>query len=106
MSDEPRVGGTVPIAGPVEAGKDYWWCACGRSSKQPFCDGSHAGSQFTPRKLTAPQDCEAVLCGCKRTDRGPFCDCIHNDLSATRNAAGGEELLPAACAPITARGAS
>jgi CDGSH-type Zn-finger protein len=103
---DPLLAKQGPQLVELKAGRTYFWCACGGSKRQPFCDGSHAGSQFTPRKLTAPQDCEAVLCGCKRTDRGPFCDCIHNDLTATRNAAGGEEVLPAACAPITARDAS
>jgi CDGSH iron-sulfur domain-containing protein 3 len=80
MSEEPRVGGTVPIAGPVEAGKDYWWCACGRSSKQPFCDGSHAGTSFTPLKWTATENRRYAFCACKRTGTPPLCDGTHSSI--------------------------
>ena len=48
MSEMPEIGGTRPIAINVEAGKSYWWCACGRSKAQPFCDGSHKGTDFAP----------------------------------------------------------
>ncbi|MDB6046670.1 MAG: glutamate synthase [Gammaproteobacteria bacterium] len=98
---DPLLAPQGPYRVELKAGRTYFWCSCGGSKRQPFCDGSHAGSQFTPRKLTAPQDSEAVLCGCKRTGGGPFCDCIRNDRTATRNTAGGEEPLPAS-APVTA----
>jgi CDGSH-type Zn-finger protein len=48
MSIEPEIGGRQPLAVDVEAGKSYWWCACGRSKTQPFCDGSHKTTQFRP----------------------------------------------------------
>ncbi len=48
MSAEPEIGGRAPLAVDVEAGKSYWWCACGRSKSQPFCDGSHKGTAFSP----------------------------------------------------------
>jgi CDGSH-type Zn-finger protein len=80
MSDTPMVGGTVPIAGPVEAGKEYWWCACGRSAKQPFCDGSHAGTPFTPLQWTAPETRRVAFCACKRTSTPPLCDGSHSNI--------------------------
>jgi glutamate synthase domain-containing protein 2 len=56
---------------------EYCWCACGKSEKQPFCDGSHAGTEFTPVSFTPDTDGEAYLCACKRTGNPPFCDGTH-----------------------------
>ena len=64
----------------IKAGKRYLWCACGRSSSQPFCDGSHAGSEFLPVAFKAERDEDVIFCGCKHTGAGPFCDGTHNDL--------------------------
>ena len=65
----------------VQPGKTYFWCSCGRSSNQPFCDGSHKGTQFQPMKFTAgPQDDELLFCGCKHTRSAPFCDGAHTNL--------------------------
>jgi mannose-6-phosphate isomerase-like protein (cupin superfamily)/CDGSH-type Zn-finger protein len=64
----------------LEAGRTYYWCACGRSTRQPFCDGSHQGTPFVPRKLVAERDEEVLLCGCKRTCDAPFCDGAHTNL--------------------------
>lgn len=69
-----------PIAVELEAGKTYYWCSCGRSVNQPFCDGSHKGSEFAPVKFTADEPKTAYLCGCKRTDGQPFCDGTHKNL--------------------------
>ena len=80
MSEQPAIGGTVPIAVEVEAGKDYWWCACGKSAKQPFCDGSHKGSEFTPLPFTAPETKRVFFCTCKRTAGQPLCDGSHKQL--------------------------
>ncbi len=55
----------------------YWWCACGRSSNQPFCDGSHKGSEFRPMKLEVAKPEGFVLCQCKRTGDAPHCDGTH-----------------------------
>lgn len=69
-----------PYAVDVEAGRRYAWCSCGRSSKQPFCDGSHQGTGLMP-VLFIPERTETVyLCGCKHTQDKPFCDGTHESL--------------------------
>ena len=80
MSAVPEIGGRRPLAIDVEAGKSYWWCACGRSKSQPFCDGSHKGTSFTPIMFTAETSEEVWFCGCKATGAKPFCDGSHNRL--------------------------
>lgn len=64
----------------VEAGKSYFWCACGRSAAQPFCDGSHKGTGLTPLKYEARESGTIFLCGCKQTGDRPFCDGTHAGL--------------------------
>ncbi len=81
MSDPtPQIASKTPFAIELEAGKTYWWCACGMSKNQPFCDGSHKGSTFEPVKFTADTAGKAWLCGCKRTSNRPFCDGTHQKL--------------------------
>jgi len=80
MSITPDIGGQRPIPVSVEAGKSYWWCACGRSKKQPFCDGSHKGSEFTPLEFKAEKTEEVKFCACKRTGNRPRCDGSHKKL--------------------------
>ena len=80
MSDLPNIAQKTPFAVDVEAGKTYFWCACGQSKKQPFCDGSHRGSSFNPVKFTAETSKTAWLCGCKQTANAPFCDGSHKAL--------------------------
>ena len=75
-----EVAATAPIKVEVEAGKNYFWCACGRSANQPFCDGSHKGSEFAPVKWTAEDDGAKFFCACKQTDGRPFCDGSHKKL--------------------------
>jgi CDGSH-type Zn-finger protein len=65
----------------VEAGKSYWWCSCGKSSKQPFCDGAHKGSAFSPLKFDAEVSGVMSLCGCKATGNSPRCDGSHKNLA-------------------------
>ena len=68
----------TPFAVAVEQGKDNWWCACGLSKTQPFCDGSHnAAREFTPVKYTASESKTVHFCGCKGTARQPLCDGSH-----------------------------
>ena len=80
MSDQPVVAQKGPYAIPVEAGKSYTWCACGRSASQPFCDGSHQGTSFSPVKFTAEESKTVYFCGCKQSSRQPLCDGSHNKL--------------------------
>lgn len=69
-----------PYAIQAEAGRKYWWCACGRSSNQPFCDGSHKDTGLSPLPFVAPQSETLWLCGCKHTGHPPFCDGTHKSL--------------------------
>ncbi len=80
MSDAPIIAQKAPYAVPVEAGKTYYWCACGQSKNQPFCDGSHKGSSFTPLAFAAEDTKTAFLCGCKHSQNAPFCDGSHKAL--------------------------
>ena len=77
MADPVRAG-SAPVPVDVEAGKSYWWCTCGRSAKQPFCDGSHKGTDFTPLKYDAPETRTAYFCTCKATAKQPLCDGSHS----------------------------
>jgi len=77
----PVIARPNPYLVTVRAGRTYLWCSCGRSSKQPFCDGSHEGTGFSPVKFVAgPEDRELLFCGCKRTGDKPFCDGTHTNL--------------------------
>ncbi len=64
----------------VEAGKSYWWCACGKSASQPFCDGSHKGTGFAPIEFQADASGPIGFCGCKRSAKAPCCDGTHKTL--------------------------
>ena len=70
----------APYPVQLEAGKTYFWCACGLSAKQPFCDGSHKSTAFTPLPYKAQASGEAYLCGCKQTGSPALCDGTHNSL--------------------------
>jgi CDGSH-type Zn-finger protein len=77
---EPVIAQKGPYPVEVEAGKAYFWCACGRSAKQPFCDGSHKGSDFRPIAYKAEESGEVWFCGCKHSADKPFCDGTHETL--------------------------
>tara|TARA_B100000609_G_C17001326_1_gene323849 strand:- start:144 stop:380 length:237 start_codon:yes stop_codon:yes gene_type:complete len=68
----------APYKVTVENGKTYAWCSCGKSQKQPFCDGSHSGTGFLPYVFQADKDGDVFLCGCKATSKEPLCDGSHN----------------------------
>jgi len=74
---EPRIAQIGPYPVEVEAAKTYLWCACGRSANQPFCDGSHKGSEFTPVRFEATKSETVYFCGCKHTSTPCFCDGTH-----------------------------
>ncbi|HJW42477.1 MAG TPA: CDGSH iron-sulfur domain-containing protein [Rhizomicrobium sp.] len=77
---EPVVAQKSPYSAQVEAGKSYWWCACGQSKNQPFCDGSHKGGPFAPREYKADASKTVWFCGCKHSKAAPLCDGTHNTL--------------------------
>jgi len=74
---KPVRASDTPFAVEVEEGKNYFWCSCGQSEKQPFCDGSHKGSEFSPVKFTATESTKMFFCGCKLTESQPMCDGSH-----------------------------
>lgn len=76
---EPVTAQKAPYGMELEPGT-YWWCACGKSAGQPFCDGSHKGGDFTPVKLEITERTKVWLCGCKHSSDKPFCDGSHNKL--------------------------
>ena len=80
MTQKGEIAGKEPIQVELEEGKSYWWCACGKSKNQPFCDGSHQGGEFTPVEYVAKRSGPAFFCTCKQTDRAPLCDGTHNGL--------------------------
>lgn len=80
MTETPKIAQKSPYAVEVEEGKTYFWCACGQSKNQPFCDGSHKGSSFTPIKYTAETSKKAFFCGCKHSQNAPLCDGTHTKL--------------------------
>lgn len=77
---EPVIAQPKPYRVTLEGGRTYFWCACGRSASQPFCDGSHKGTGILPRKVVPARTEEVLLCGCKHTEGAPFCDGAHTNL--------------------------
>ena len=75
--EKPLIAARQPAMVALEAGKSYSWCLCGRSGNQPFCDGSHLSTPFTPVTFTPEETGEAALCLCKRTGKPPYCDGTH-----------------------------
>jgi CDGSH iron-sulfur domain-containing protein 3 len=80
MSDSDSSQKFSPIQVQLEAGKQYYWCRCGLSKSQPFCDGSHKDTGVTPLAFTSEESKSAWLCVCKKTGNAPFCDGTHNKL--------------------------
>lgn len=78
--EDAEIAGKVPSKVSVVGGKNYFWCACGKSKKQPFCDGAHKGSEFTPVKFVPEEDKDVFLCMCKHSKKQPFCDGTHSKL--------------------------
>jgi len=79
MAEEPVIVEKKPLVADVEPG-DYYWCACGRSAKQPFCDGAHKGTGLAPLKVTVTDAGKVPWCMCKHTKTPPYCDGAHTKL--------------------------
>lgn len=77
--EDPVIAQKAPFLVELEPGT-YWWCACGRSRNQPFCDGSHKDTGFSPVKLEIAEKTQVALCGCKHSARRPYCDGTHKGL--------------------------
>ncbi len=80
MTSEAIIAQKAPYAVEVESGKTYYWCSCGRSQKQPFCDGAHKETSMQPLAFTAEKTETVYLCGCKQSANTPFCDGKHKEL--------------------------
>ncbi len=80
MTQEPIPAGKEPITVALKAGETYYWCRCGRSKSQPYCDGAHEGSGLEPMAFKPSSDMKVRMCACKRTKSPPFCDGAHLDL--------------------------
>lgn len=80
MTDAPIIAQKGPYKVEVTEGKNYFWCACGKSTRQPFCDGSHKDTAFNPVKYTATKEGAVFFCGCKASSNAPLCDGSHNKL--------------------------
>ena len=78
--DKPVIAQKGPVSVDVKGGESYWWCHCGRSQSQPFCDGSHSQTSFVPMEYVAKRDRELSFCACKQTKKPPFCDGTHCEL--------------------------
>tara|TARA_S200000501_G_scaffold129391_1_gene122265 strand:+ start:133 stop:372 length:240 start_codon:yes stop_codon:yes gene_type:complete len=77
---DPVIAQKAPFGVDVEEGKSYWWCSCGLSAEQPFCDGSHKGTGLEPMKYNAENSATIYFCGCKNTKGSPLCDGTHSKL--------------------------
>lgn len=82
--DVPIIAATRPVKVELEEGKTYFWCSCGKSKNQPFCDGSHAGTEMKPQKFTAEKSGDAFLCQCKASANAPFCDGAHTRMGEAK----------------------
>jgi glutamate synthase domain-containing protein 2 len=103
MSD-PIIADNKPVPVQLTAGEEQYWCACGQSQNQPFCDGSHAGSEFAPVGFIPEADGEAFLCACKRTGNPPYCDGTHAQFSAEQVGTDGTGAADAAETPVAVGG--
>jgi len=77
----PVIADNKPVKVTLTKGDEYHFCTCGRSKSQPFCDGSHVGTPFTPKVIVAEEDGDAYLCACKHSDNRPYCDGTHKRFS-------------------------
>lgn len=80
MSETPKIAQKSPFRVEVEAGKSYFYCTCGQSANQPFCDGSHKETSFAPMKYEATESKPVFFCGCKHSGNAPLCDGSHSKI--------------------------
>ena len=78
---KPVISDNKPAKVALQKDEKYFFCACGRSAEQPFCDGSHRGTSFRPQVFTVTEDGDAWLCACKHTGNAPYCDGSHKQFS-------------------------
>ena len=78
--NQPIIAQKAPFPVAVEAGETYYWCACGKSQTQPFCDGAHKGSGMNPTPFKAEKTATVYFCGCKNSGNGALCDGSHSKL--------------------------
>jgi CDGSH-type Zn-finger protein len=78
--DKPIIAQKQPYKIDLKAGEEHFFCACGKSKGQPFCDGSHKGSGIIPKRFSVEKDGTYYLCGCKQSDNIPFCDGTHKKI--------------------------
>lgn len=76
----PDIPQKTPLPVDVDEGRKYFWCSCGKSDRQPFCDGSHQGTEFLPLTYVAETTRTLYFCACKHTRGAPLCDGSHNAL--------------------------
>lgn len=77
MSEKPKIAAGSPIEVQLTAGEEIWFCTCGHSAQQPYCDGSHKGTGFSPLAFTPEKSGSEWLCRCKKSGNLPFCDGSH-----------------------------
>jgi CDGSH-type Zn-finger protein len=77
---KPKIASSQPVPVTLKEGEVKYWCACGESKSQPYCDGSHQGTDFEPCAFSAKGDGEVWLCMCKQTKTPPYCDGTHHNL--------------------------
>ena len=94
--DQPKIAGRKPAKVSLKKGEEQYWCACGLSQNQPFCDGSHRSTDITPKAFVAEESGEAYLCMCKHTKNPPYCDGTHARLKED-----GQQAAPAAAGGAT-----
>ena len=77
----PTVAGRAPLEVELQPGQDYYWCSCGLSKRQPFCDGSHITTLFTPVRFRVEEAGKRYLCACKQSGDAPYCNGAHESLT-------------------------